>query len=313
MNLGPTEDAQVKDRIRDALKRRLSPYLHEFKELLLNPLYLFREVAIVRREQPDIIMFRTQHLNASCLGVAKWTGTPLVLEVDNPTLESTLYLDQYLHIPFLGEFFERLLLRGGAEVIVVSEALRSYFENRHDINIENITANHNGVDCDKFHPGISGSSIRDRFGLQGKNIIGFVGNLYRWRGPDLLIEIISRLAHRQDVVFLLVGDGDEWKEFRNQLSSLNLEDSVVLAGQVDHDILPQYLAVMDLALLPDAAFYGSPLKLFEYMATGIPPVAPRYYVIEEIISHGETGLLFQPADSEAAAQHITSLLSDPEK
>jgi len=313
MNLAPTEDARVRDHIRKALKGKFAPYLHELKELLWNPRYISREIAIVRREQPDIILSRTHYLTVSCLAVAKWTGTPLALEMNAPACESKLYLDQYFHIPFLGVPLERLIVRGAEEVVVVSGALRHYVTDCYNVDTKKVTVNHNGVDCEKFHPGVSGSAVRDQFRLQGKKVIGFVGSLYRWRGPDLLIEIASRFAHRQDVVFLLVGDGEEWKVFREQLLNLNLGNSVVLAGRVDHEILPQFLAAMDVALLPESAFYMSPLKLFEYMASGLPSIAPRYEAIEEIISHGETGLLFRPADPEAAAQSITLLLNDPEK
>jgi len=313
MNLAPTENGSTRNRVRNTLKGMLSPYLHELKELAWNPRYILRESAIVRAEQPDVLLTRHHFLTASCLVVAKQTGKPLVLEVNAPACESATYFDEYFHIPFVGEYLERLTVQGAAQVVVVSDALRSHIAKHHDVHTEKLTVSHNGVDCDKFHPGISGSAVRDRFGLQGKKVIGFVGSLYRWRGPDLLIEIAKRLAQDQTTAFLLVGDGDEWKVFRDQLLSLKLQNSVVFAGRVDHEVLPQFLAAMDVALLPDSTFYMSPLKLFEYMAAGIPTVAPRYDAIEEIISHGETGLLFRPADPESATRCITLLLNDPEK
>lgn len=313
MNLAPTDADRFKDRVRRTLKRKFSPYLHEFKELMLYPAHLNCELKIVRQEQPDVMLTRYDFLKPSCLAVANRSGKPLVLEVNGPTCESALYLDEYHHIPFVGDFLERLMLRGAAQVVVVSDALRRHLTERYDFDPEKVTVNHNGADCDRFHPGISGSAVRNQFRLERKNVVGFVGSLHRWRAPDFLLEIVGRLAHRRDVVFLFVGDGDEWEVLRDQFSSSNLGNSVVFAGRVGHEVLPQFLAAMDVALLPESTFYMSPLKLFEYMAAGLPTVAPRYDAIEEIISHGETGLLFRPANSEAAAQYISLLLNDPAK
>ena len=70
---------------------------------------------------------------------------------------------------------------------------------------------------------------------------------------------------------------------------------------------------MDVGIMPESNFYGSPLKVIEYMATGIPTVAPRYGPLEELIEHGKEGFLFPPGKVEAAFEYITSLLCDPDK
>src|SRR6476660_6237372 len=67
---------------------------------------------------------------------------------------------------------------------------------------------------------------------------------------------------------------------------------------------------MDVAILPASAFCMSPLKLFEFMAAGVPTVAPRSEAIEEIVSDGETAALFRPGDAEDAASSVERLLDD---
>ena len=69
-------------------------------------------------------------------------------------------------------------------------------------------------------------------------------------------------------------------------------------GAVPHEEIPAWLGHFDVALAPyrptEHAFYFSPLKLFEYMACGVPTVAARLGQIEEVVRHGETGLLYTP-------------------
>jgi len=312
MNLAPTDNGSIRNQVRNTLKRRLSPYLHELKELCWNPRYIIRELDIVRQEQPDVILSRTHFLTASCLAVAKRSGKPLVLEMNAPACESVMYFDEYLHLPLVGEFLERLTAQGAGEVIVVSEALRRYVASRYKLPLEKISANPNGADNARFHPNVDGSKVRQQFGLQGKKVIGFVGSLYRWHGPDLLRNVIDHFRKDHGVAFLLVGDGHGWEKFRELIASDGLRERVSLPGQVPHDSLPEYIAAMDVALLPESNFYGSPLKVIEYMATGIPTVAPRYGPLEEIIEHGREGLLFPPRNVKAALHSITGLLANAE-
>jgi len=311
MNLAPTDDATVKNHVRKAFKRRFSPYLHEFKELLWNPRYICREIEIVRKEQPDIILSRTHYLTASCLAVSKWTGTPLVLEVNAPARESALYLDEYLHIPLLGVFLERLMVHGAAHVVVVSEALRRYITDCYNVGTEKITVNHNGADCDRFHPGLDGAAVRRKFGLHGKRIVGFVGSLQTWHGPDLLEKMIKQLAS-DGVKFLLVGGGAGWKKFRDSIAKSGLSEHLIYTGRIPHASLPEHVAAMDVAVMPDSNFYGSPLKVLEYMSAAVPTVAPRYGPLEELIQHGREGLLFAPRDTDTAVQQIRFLLDHPQ-
>jgi glycosyltransferase involved in cell wall biosynthesis len=313
MNLAPSDNGRIRNRIRRSLKKSLSRYLHEIKELWWNPRYIVRELDVVRQEKPDVILSRTGLLTASCLAVAKWSGKPLVLEVNSPACESAMYLDQYLHIPWVGEWLEGLTVRRAAEVIVVSDALGQYLKSRHNIGSNKITVNHNGADCEKFHPGLNGSRMRGQLGLDDKKVVGFVGSLHRWRGPDFFIAVMQRVGKISGVTFLLVGDGPEWKKFQQKLLMVELKDNVVFVGRVPHESIPEYLAAMDVAFVPESSFYMSPLKLIEFMAAGVPTVSPRYKAIEELVSDGQNGFLFSPQDVDGAVHCITSALAEDNK
>jgi glycosyltransferase involved in cell wall biosynthesis len=96
---------------------------------------------------------------------------------------------------------------------------------------------------------------------------------------------------------------------------LKLQDRVTFTGALAHDEVPSVVRQFDVALAPypklNHDFYFSPLKLFEYMACGIPVAASDTGQIAEVISHGNTGLLHTPDDLEALAANCHQLLKDP--
>ena len=71
---------------------------------------------------------------------------------------------------------------------------------------------------------------------------------------------------------------------------------MLLTGRVAHDEVPGLLAAMDMAILPSAGDYTSPVKLFEFMACAVPPIAPDFEPIQEVVVEGETGWMFKAGD-----------------
>jgi glycosyltransferase involved in cell wall biosynthesis len=83
---------------------------------------------------------------------------------------------------------------------------------------------------------------------------------------------------------------------------------------VPHEEIPELIRMFDVAVAPYAhlghAFYFSPLKLFEYMACGVPVVGARLGQLVEVIRHGETGLLYDAGDIDDLAGACDRLLRD---
>ena len=91
-----------------------------------------------------------------------------------------------------------------------------------------------------------------------------------------------------------VGEGGASAEFKSWLDDHNLRDSVTFVGAIPHHEVPSHLAALDIGFVPDSNFYGSSLKLFEYMAAGKASVTPAYRPFSEVVEHGKDGLLFEP-------------------
>jgi Glycosyltransferase len=82
---------------------------------------------------------------------------------------------------------------------------------------------------------------------------------------------------------------------------------VLLPGRVAHDEIAAWIACMDYAVLPDSNQYGSPMKLFEFMAMGVAVVAPDYAPVAEVIRDGQTGWLFPRRETAACVQRVLDL------
>jgi glycosyltransferase involved in cell wall biosynthesis len=104
-----------------------------------------------------------------------------------------------------------------------------------------------------------------------------------------------------------------------QLLRLEQENGrVIFTGAVDHERVPALLDACDVLVAPHvpladgSAFFGSPTKLFEYMAMGKGIVASRLGQIGDVLNHEETALLVEPGDAGALKEAIVRLVESPE-
>jgi glycosyltransferase involved in cell wall biosynthesis len=97
---------------------------------------------------------------------------------------------------------------------------------------------------------------------------------------------------------------------KERAERLGVSAKVTFAGLVDQSKLPAYLAAFDIALQPSAVDYASPLKLFEYMATGKAIVAPNQANIREVLADQRTALLFDPANQRSFRDAVLALACD---
>ena len=294
---------------RDWLKARFSRYLHEPKELIWNAPYARRILQVLRAERPDVLVVRDQSLTFAEIVARSLSDVPLVLEINAPASESGRYFDEYVHVPGAAFLTERWKVRHADRLTTVSGALKDYLVAAHRVPGRNIIVNPNGADCDQFRPDIDPEPVRARWGLSDLPVIGFVGSLHPWHGPELLKGVIETLADPR-ARFLLVGDGQGWPALSEWVRAQGRGGQVVLAGRVAHHEVPGYVAAMDVALIPDSNFYGSSLKTLEYMAAARAVVAPRYGPFEEILEHDREGLLFPPGDLTGMLAAIRRLLGD---
>jgi glycosyltransferase involved in cell wall biosynthesis len=168
-----------------------------------------------------------------------------------------------------------------------------------------------GVDTARFHPGVSGKTLRDELGLSGP-VVGLVANVRGSKGHRYFLEAARTvLAARPEARFLVVGDGVGLDDVRRRVRELGLERAVILTG-FRRDI-PEVMAALDVLVLPSVKSEATSQVIPQALAVGTPVVATAVGGIPEIVHDGENGLLAPPADAAALAGAILSLLADPER
>lgn len=254
-------------------------------------------------------------------------GVPFVCEYNG----SFVWMNRHwgprpMYFEGLGERIELLNLRAADLVVVVSRAMKKEVVER-GIDARKVLVNPNAVDPERYHPDIDGSGVRERYGLEDRLVVGFIGTFGAWHGAEKLAEAAARLFPGgepvgQDVEtlhFLLIGDGSRMVEVRRIIAQHGLEGRVTLTGRVPQEQGPAHLAACDLLASPHipnpdgTPFFGSPTKLFEYLAMGRAIVASDLDQIGELLEHDETALLVEPGNPEALAGAIRTLARDPER
>jgi glycosyltransferase involved in cell wall biosynthesis len=145
----------------------------------------------------------------------------------------------------------------------------------------------------------------------------YIGQLYPWKGVDLLVEAIRELNDAELVIVGGLPPEPDLDRLKRLAASLSLGDRVRFRGFVPPRELPAERANADLFVIPllestTARLFTSPLKLFEAMASGRPIIASDLPSIREILTHEENGLVVPPGDARALAAAIKRLLSDRE-
>jgi len=293
---------------------RLSPYLHEAAALVRAARGLQDETAIIRRERPDVVLTRYSLHQFSSLLAARRCKVPIVFEVNAPvSFEYRRYRRQYRLLPRLAEWGEAHTLARADDVFVVSNVLKSYLVDR-GVAADAVTVVPNGADATQFRPQAADLQVRAHYDRQSV-IIGFVGSFAEFHGVEMLRRAIDRvLPIRPNVVFLMVGTGARARDLAAYARAQGFADRVEFAGFVPPTQVPRIVAMMDILLAPYAAeefFYFSPIKLFEYMASGRAILAARVGQVAEVLADGASGLLYDPTDVAGFTDALLRLIDDP--
>jgi len=185
------------------------------------------------------------------------------------------------------------------------------------VSLPPVLVAHDGVNLEKYRADVDSQEARRRLGLPlDKTIIAYTGRLIRGKGVETLISAFAGLKNRDRLLLLLVGQVYS-PIYAGSVAKLALEN-VRFTGFIPPGQVHEFQLCADILVLPsgqDLAYarYTSPIKLFEYMASGKPLVASALAGITEVIRDGENGLLFPPSDSGALAQAMQYLLDHPAK
>jgi glycosyltransferase involved in cell wall biosynthesis len=257
----------------------------------------------------DLVYERYSLWSYAGMEYARAAGIPGVLEVNAPLIDEQATYRGLADLPGAVRVAERAFQSADA-IVAVSQGVADYL-GRFPGTRGRVHVIPNGVDPGRFPENLAPTLPR----IRGTFTTGFVGTLKAWHGLSHLVEAFDSL-HREEPGsrLLVVGTGPERDSLAEDLTRRGLASAATLTGAVRPEEIPGLLASMDAAVAPyprQEEFYFSPLKVFEYMAAGLPVAASRIGQLENLIRDGEDGLLLPPGDSEALASALLRLARDP--
>ncbi|MCB2079377.1 MAG: glycosyltransferase, exosortase A system-associated [Novosphingobium sp.] len=267
--------------------------------------------------RPDVLHAHSPALcGQAALRAARRTGLPLVYEIrafwEDAAVGNGTGSEGSLKYR-LTRSLESHVVREADAVVTICEGLRQDLIAR-GTDPARITVMMNGVDLSLFGtPPERDPALAESLGLGTGPVIGFIGSFYDYEGLDDLIAAIPHLVVRQpDARLLLVGGGPREEALRAQAAASPSAHAIHFVGRVPHEQVERYYALTDVMAYPRKKSrltdLVTPLKPLEAMAQGKLVAASDVGGHRELVTHGETGVLFAPDDPKACADALASLL-----
>jgi len=205
--------------------------------------------------------------------------------------------------------------------VFISNKMELLFQEEYRHQLPSSCVAHDGVDLVNFHVDVPKTELREELGFSPSGFIaGYTGSLFPGRGVEVILDMAQK---RPETTFVIVGgEGRFFDELRTsrKISSLN---NLILTGYVPYRSIPKYLAAFDVLLMPyqkhvlhrqvkhDTVKYMSPLKMFEYMASGRPIVSSSLPVLKEVLKDQYNALLVTPDNIVAWDEALNKIMTNP--
>jgi glycosyltransferase involved in cell wall biosynthesis len=264
---------------------------------------LRKAVRALSREH-NIDLIHAHNPRFALLGLLAFTRKPLICEIHAVT-----------DVSWPKRLVNRLVYRFSDGIIVLSNSAKEELTRRYKIPPDKIEVIYNGIETWRFKPSGKGALIREKYGIAGKPVIGYIGTFYEWQGVEDLVRAFSLVAEKEpDARLLLVGDGPDLERVRSIIDGLLIADKVTLTGRVPPTEVPHYFEAIDVFVIARPSTISTqtavPLKLLEAMAMAKAIIATDVRGLSEVVNDRVNGLLIPPGNVEELASQVLELLAD---
>lgn len=215
---------------------------------------------------------------------------------------------------------EGFVLKNAKGIFVVSEIMKQRLQLL-GINEDKIEIVEDGVDKNMFKSDIDKKMARNKLKLSEDDpMVIYHGDIKQPDGVDILYKAFQKVLEKIPKTKLLIlgGGGDYFNNVIKKLGKeLEINNSIIYAGWVDHSKVPLYLAASDIGAMPMRATLNHEcylsFKLFEYWASGKPVVTTRLKAISQIVKDGQNGIITEPENINELAQNLIYLIKNPKE
>lgn len=275
--------------------------------------------------RPTIIYQRLALGDSTGAFLAERLGIPLVVEYNGSEIWASKHWGGGRTFARDFSLAEDLMIERADMLVTISEVLADELVGR-GVPSARVAWYPNCIDPAVFDPARFGAadteSLRARLGIPaGATVVTFLGTFGDWHGAEVFAAAAACLvpdAALDRLHFLFIGDGRRRRQCEEILADAVVAGRATFAGLVPQQEAPLHLAASDVFVSPHVPnpdgtrFFGSPTKLFEYMAMQRPIIASRLEQVGEVLSDGRTALLVTPGDAAGLADAIRRLAANPE-
>lgn len=271
--------------------------------------------------KPAVVMERYYNFAGAGLRAAYHAAIPSVLEVNAPMMDPKgsrkEFVDRLLWGWMTRRAREQAML--AKRIVTPLASTVPFIELRAKVREIPWGANVRLFDRSRLNE-LQVQALRAKTNPQNKRVVAFLGSFRPWHGVREFFRVAREIARaRDDVLFLMIGSGELFKEIGEHVQRSNLQDRIILTGAVEYHQVPYYLALCDVGVAPfntqvhpplRVGFYWSPLKVHEYMAMGLPVVTIDVDGLNQIVRNEREGLLYAENDLEKMRVAILRLVED---
>jgi len=299
------------DKNHDAL-RPYSVYRYCLPARMSSKVIVKKLLYLILKQKADVVL---QGLFTSTHGLGLVAGSKL-LHVPYAILVHGFDIQNSFVNSRLDRWASRLVLNNSAVIIANSQETKSKIES-FGYNTNRIVIVNPGVDPQIFNPNIDFSQVSKKYNLDGRKVILTVSRLVAKKNHIAVLKALTQVVSKvPNVLYLIIGKGEEEVSIKKMVKDLNLTDNVAFVGYVKPENTPPFFAACDVFVMPsktvgiDYESFG--IVYAEANACGKPVIGGKSGGIKDAVIDGVTGLLVDPANIDEIANIIIRLLTDDE-
>ena len=294
----------------------LSVGINELAEIEYNQ-SLIKILPIIKEIQPRFIYQRYGLDNYAGAYLSRFLNIPFILEYNGSEVWMSKNWGKKFHFEQIADEIELADFRYADLIVGNAEPMKDELMQR-GVDENKILIVPNGVDPVRFSPTIDGTNIREKYKISEDEIlVTFVGTFGPWHGTEVLAKTIKEVCStNKNIKYMFVGNGANYNLVSDIVNQSGFSEKVIFTGLIPQLETPEYLAASDILVSPQipnpdgTPFFGSPTKLFEYMAMGKAIVVSSLDQMSYLLSNNETALLTEPASVTDLTNAILKLSND---